>query len=68
MVSNNGKVQKEEADEIFNKCYLCGRWWWQSTMKHVRVPDQDGHVRKYVCMECFRDVNDRSYQVLAKQK
>jgi len=68
MALNNGNVENREQDEIFDKCYLCGRWWWQRTMKHVRVPDQDGYVRKYVCMECFQDVNERSYQVLANQK
>ena len=37
-------------------------------MKHVRVPDQDGFIRKFICMDCFTDVNERSYQVLANPK
>lgn len=50
----------KEQDEVFDQCYLCRKWWWQRAMMHVFVPDQDGCVRKYVCVPCFRDVNERS--------
>jgi len=68
MALNNGEAENREKDEIFDKCYLCCRWWWQRGMKHIRVPDQEGFIRKYICAECFTDVNGRSYQVLAGQK
>lgn len=60
--------ENREEIEVFDKCYLCKKWWWQRTMKHVLVPDQDGCVRKYVCVDCLQEVNDRSYQALADQK
>ena len=56
--------ENREEIEVFDQCYLCKKWWWQRTMKHVSVPDQDGCVRKYVCVDCLRDVNDRSCQAL----
>jgi hypothetical protein len=50
--------------DIFDKCYLCGRWWWQRTMKLVNLPDQAGYIGKYVCLECIEEVSQRSIRAL----
>ena len=60
MEQNGGYGEKREMEEIYDKCFLCGEWWWRSAMKIVRIADMEGYVPKHVCGKCFHDVNERS--------
>jgi hypothetical protein len=65
----NSELNKDRNGELgspdtFDKCYLCGQWWWQRTMRLIRVPDQTGYVEKYVCLECIKEVSERSIKAL----
>jgi DNA-directed RNA polymerase subunit RPC12/RpoP len=33
-------------------------------MKLVKAPDQAGYVEKYVCLECIKEVSERSIRAL----
>lgn len=60
MAQHNGIEEKGDKEEIFDRCFLCGKWWWQSAMRVVRVADLEGYVRKHVCVRCVSDVDGRS--------
>lgn len=54
--------------ESIDQCYVCKDWYNEPSLQYIKIPDQNGYVKKPICKACLHKIEVRSSGLESRPK